>query len=584
MDLMQRKTSVAKAVAETSTSSANAIGQAYTRDIPSVRLSVAPAQQDAPEIRNIIKYQTAHTYGGRDPSVLKLLDAVYVENYPTDVLEFGPMVTPVQKRQWDQRPHGESDKQSRPSGTLVAMFSEHTGSVNRVVVSSDHLFFLTGSDDGSVKIWDCARLERNLAHRSRQTHKHAPDVKVTSLCFVENTHCFVSTGSDGSVHIVRVECVEISGSTTKYSKTKLLRQWQLPDPSSHAVWVAHFKADNQSILILATNTSQIIAIDIKTMTLLYTLDNPLHHGTPTCFCLDSEKHWLLLGTSHGVLDLWDLRFRMRLRAWGFPGASPIHRISLHPHYGSTSKDIDEQPQKPVCIAGGTGANEITVWDLNKAICLEVFRSLPSQATPIAAAASPSRLTPDTKPYTFQNIDATPSAKLLSRFTSTLPLASQTSTDRGIRALAVSTASPIPFLVAAGSDRKVHFWNLADLASSCVVSGLDAEEGNPSYATLGTPLQPKIHEERGVTRDQERERMKREVLNPQTGMPVGRQREGAARVEPREAIKPSRTTVIGEQQARLLRNHLDVVLDVAVVEFPTRMVVSVDRSGMVYVFS
>jgi WD40 repeat protein len=32
------------------------------------------------------------------------------------------------------------------------------------------MFFASGSDDGSVKIWDCQRLEKNIANRSRLTY------------------------------------------------------------------------------------------------------------------------------------------------------------------------------------------------------------------------------------------------------------------------------------------------------------------------------------------------------------------------------------------------------------------------------
>ncbi|CRK12289.1 hypothetical protein BN1723_017278, partial [Verticillium longisporum] len=88
--------------------------------------------------------------------------------------------------------------------------------------------------------------------------------------------------------------------------------------------------DASSVLMLATNRSRILAIDLRTMSLLYVLENPVHHGTPTCFCIDRKRNWLCVGTSHGVLDLWDLRFKMRLKGWGVPGKSAIHRVCVHP--------------------------------------------------------------------------------------------------------------------------------------------------------------------------------------------------------------------------------------------------------------
>lgn len=43
------------------------------------------------------------------------------------------------------------------------------------------------------------------------------------------------------------------------------------------------------------------------------------------------------------------------------------------------------------------------------------------------------------------------------------------------------------------------------------------------------------------------------------------------------------SVVSTQQQSMLRGHKDVITDVAVLEVPYGMVVSVDRSGMVYVW-
>src|SRR5690606_15033642 len=136
-------------------------------------------------------------------------------------------------------------------------------------------------DDGTVKIWDATRLEKNVATRARQTYRHGTGVKVRSLCFIENTHCFVSAANDGSIHIVKVDYSQTQTSS-KYGKLKRLRSYQLED-GEHVLWMEHFRAESQSILLLATNKSRIIALDLRTMTPAYILQNPVHHGTPTCF-------------------------------------------------------------------------------------------------------------------------------------------------------------------------------------------------------------------------------------------------------------------------------------------------------------
>src|SRR2546421_12308390 len=133
---------------------------------------------------------------------------------------FGPLVTPVSRRQAIKKSSGQNpDRPWRPEGMLVATFAEHTGPINRVAVAPDHAFFITGSDDGTVKVWDTARLERNVSHRSRQTHKHSAGAKVKSLCFIESTHSFVSSATDGSVQAVKVNYSPSAGAM-KYGKLK----------------------------------------------------------------------------------------------------------------------------------------------------------------------------------------------------------------------------------------------------------------------------------------------------------------------------------------------------------------------------
>jgi phosphoinositide-3-kinase, regulatory subunit 4 len=49
-------------------------------------------------------------------------------------------------------------------------------------------------------------------------------------------------------------------------------------------------------------------------------------------------------------------------------------------------------------------------------------------------------------------------------------------------------------------------------------------------------------------------------------------------------RPSRQAFISIQQEKLLKNHLDCVLDVALLENPYAMIVSVDRAGCINIFA
>ena len=558
INLLNRR-DTSKTVAETSTITANAFGKVdgpYTRE-----LSEGRSNDDTTKVTekqdSINPHIAGHTYGGNDPSVLRLLDSLASENYPYDIHDFGPLITPVSSKRHLVKKidsHGV-EKPWRPEGTLIATFGEHRGPINRVLPSPDHVFFITGSDDSTVKVWDTLRLERNLAYRSRQTYSHSAGAQVKCLCFVENTHTFVSGATDGTIKVVKVDYT-LSGDAPKYGRLRTVREYQLAY-GEHAVWLEHFKSDINSVLLLATNASRVIALDLRNMTVLYSLENPVHHGTPTCFCFDHKHDWLLLGTSHGVLDLWDLRFHLRLKAWGLAGGTPIHRLLVHPF---------RTHGRWVCVAGGTGQTEVTLWDIEKTECREVFR----------AGVTKSSGKDSFKAYDAWMVDEEEPEGMLGRFATAIDssVGGHSNPDKSIRALAVGVDFPddnkwegkYGFLLTGGADKKLRFWDATRLDASMVISGLDFEEDQPKYSTT--------HPTTSLTLNTERTSQQApSAPNAAAGPAPGK----------RSVVKQPRSTIISAQQQQLLRSHLDTIMDVALLEHPMGMTVSVDRMGCVYVF-
>ncbi|KAB5532595.1 hypothetical protein GE09DRAFT_1251390 [Coniochaeta sp. 2T2.1] len=559
-----------KSVPETGTTEANAFGEMegptahLTHGRPGFPTRPSYAT-DTSETAPAKKFKASHTYTGTDPSILKMLDAIYVDNYPHDIAEFGPLVTPITRNRLNNMAGAKPSEDGwKPKGRLVATFSEHVGAINRVIVSPDHVFFITAGDDGCVKVWDTSRLERNIAHRSRATHRHDLGAKALTLCFIENTHCFISCASDGMVHVVKVDTSNVGG-TVRYGKLRLLREYQLPD-GEFAVWCEHFKQDVNSVLVLATNKSRVLGIDLRTMTLLYVLENPVHHGTPTCFCVDRKRHWLCLGTSHGVLDLWDLRFKMRLKAWGVPGKSSIYRLSIHPIKGRG---------KWVCVSGGTGQGEVTVWDLERTLCREIYRVGGNKEGP--------------RGYDPWDVDEDKPEGMLGRFATNIEPATAGNADRGVRAMITGTAGTAEeqqqrdvrhaFMITGGSDKKLRFWDMARIENSTVFSGLQVDEGKPTFTASHPTAAMTLNTEKLP-----RQTSGSSVSSPSSaanGGSAGGGGGGSSSAKTRN--RPPRSTVISLQQQQLLRSHMDAVMDVAVIESPYTMTVSVDRSGVVFVF-
>ncbi|KAG4254779.1 VPS15 protein kinase [Fusarium proliferatum] len=494
-----------KSIAQTGTTDANAFGEV---EGPFAQTSAdQQASSEGNEGDTTGSRVSKHSYAGNDPSIQRMLDNMYVDNFPRDVIEFGPMVTPIKRSKASRASVQPGEEPWKPVGQLVATFSEHKSPINRVLPSPDHVFFITGGDDGTVRVWDTARLERNITHRSRQLHKHGDSTRVVALCFVENSHCFVSCASDGTVHVVKVDTVSAGG------------------------------------------VIRILGIDLRTMSLLYTLENPVHHGTPTCFCVDRKRNWLCVGTSHGVVDLWDLRFKMRLKGWGLPGKGSIYRICIHPTKGRG---------KWVCISGGTGHGEVTVWDLEKTVCREIYRTGGSKD--------------GLKAYEPWDVDEDKREGMLGRYATSIEPNEIANADRGVRAMVVGTATAEDsrdvrhaFIVTGGSDKRLRFWDLSRMESSFIYSGLSPDLPKPTYTTS--------HPTTALTLNMER--FPRQAPTAPNAGSGSRAKSSTAR--------PPRSTVISLQQQQLLQSHVDSILDVALLEFPYIMSVSVDRMGVVFVF-
>lgn len=294
------------------------------------------------------------------------------------------------------------------------------------------------------------------------------------------------------------------------------------------------------------------------MQVLYTLKNPVFHGTPTCFCIDRKHNWLILGTSHGVLDMWDLRFQLRLKAWGLPGSAPIHRVAVHPSKGRG---------KWVIVAGGTGHGELSVWDCEKSQCREVYR---------AGGGKDSG-----KGYESWNVEDESSEKMLTRFATSLTHlegggGGAGNVDRGVRAFVVGldvvedsqdTRQLPGFIISAGADKKIRFWNCAKVESSMIVSGLDAEETKPTFTTS--------HPTPTLTLNTERVLVPQGAVGPESAVTGGRGLVpgssagvgvsagggGSGKKATKASGRTPRSTVISMQQQQLLKSHLDSVLDV-----------------------
>lgn len=123
------------------------------------------------------------------------------------------------------------------------------------------MFFVSASDDGSVKIWDCMRLEKNVTNRSRATYS-SQGGKIKSLAILENSHSIAAGSDNGSIHIFRVEYAMKKDSTLhRYTGLSTVKNIDVTEGS--IVGLDHFNTDFQSLLVYATNKGKIHCWDLR---------------------------------------------------------------------------------------------------------------------------------------------------------------------------------------------------------------------------------------------------------------------------------------------------------------------------------
>jgi phosphoinositide-3-kinase regulatory subunit 4 len=333
------------------------------------------------------------TYEGTDPYILAHLEMVFLKNFRDRSGELGPRVGsgPASRKRGGKAsssgvaPTGtareaptsnSSGGSRRPEGKLVAYFNEHTGPITAIAVSPDHAFFASGSEDGTVKIWDTARLEKNVTSRSRTTYS-AHSGQITALIALESTHCFVSTAADGSLHVWRVDLS--SASLPRYGKPRLISNFQLSTPGEYVVSLLQSSSDSPSAkLILGTSHSRITILDLRTMQVLQALKNPSHFGPITCMCRDKQGIWLLAGTLGGSMVLWDLRFGLLVKSWrvgsrGRPYGSALVKVTecrLHPSKGRGRWVMISYEEQS--LAKTSTQTLIETWDIDRGVVVESY--------------------------------------------------------------------------------------------------------------------------------------------------------------------------------------------------------------------
>ncbi|KAL3903790.1 MAG: hypothetical protein SGILL_010314, partial [Bacillariaceae sp.] len=106
----------------------------------------------------------------------------------------------------------------------------HTAPIMRLAVSHDQSFFVTGSHDGSCRVWETEKAEKSNGVLESSLTYSVPSAaagvrapRVNDLVMLEGSHSVATGASDGSVNVWRVDLVSSSTSTVVESSRDMRR-------------------------------------------------------------------------------------------------------------------------------------------------------------------------------------------------------------------------------------------------------------------------------------------------------------------------------------------------------------------------
>ena len=270
-----------------------------------------------------------------------------------------------------------------------------------------------------------------MTNRSRMTfNKSEGQIKTLTFCESSQSIAFVADkGDSGILNVFRIE----TGGPHKYT---MLHSSDLPvETDGMVVDLSYLDHYSQNTLVYTTVHGYIIGRDLRTNMECWRLQNDPKQGLVTTFDVHPNRSWMVLGTSNGTMVCWDMRFHLPVTSITHPTAARCRRLLIDPTKSST------------IISSMQGNNEVSFWDLETG----------SRQKTLWASTAP-------------------------------PLSQTKATNHSVNGLYFGKTDSNSFLLAAGSDMRVRYWDLDYAANSQLITGAASDPPqNPTAVSYRSRL-------------------------------------------------------------------------------------------------
>uniref|UniRef100_A0A2M4B9Q5 non-specific serine/threonine protein kinase n=1 Tax=Anopheles marajoara TaxID=58244 RepID=A0A2M4B9Q5_9DIPT len=319
------------------------------------------------------------------------------------------------------------------TGSPIAHLQEHKAAVSRLAALKPQAgpLFASASIDGTVRLWDCNKLDgQQSVNRSRQSYHARTPLHAVAAC--DAGQSLAVAGRDGTLLLLKID--------TNSSKMALAQARHL-EPELHQRTLQLGEADEdgpvvemhpldqgaQSVIVYATLYGSLVGWDIRMPEpQAWRLQSDLRNGVITTFCIDPTSSWLTVGTSSGRHICWDLRFRLPIAEIKHPNDARVRRVSHHPTESSW------------LVSALQGNNEVSVWNIETGHRQQTFWASPNP-----------------------------------------PLSNSSASTQCVCAMVQGVVDGRPFLLTGGADQRIRYWDPTNV-ENCAMIVPSARDHSPLY--------------------------------------------------------------------------------------------------------
>ncbi|KAJ3695547.1 hypothetical protein LUZ60_000924 [Juncus effusus] len=261
----------------------------------------------------------------------------------------------------------------RPRGVLVAHLQEHRSAVNDVAVSNDQAFFVTASDDSTVKIWDTRKLEKDISFRSRLTYGLSGGARGLCVDLVRGPGAQVVAGSsDGTLHLFSVDYVSrgLGSVVERYSGITDVKKKDINE--GPILSLVNCSSLTNNTVMFSTRQCGIHIWDVRSNSDSWKFKSGPDDGPVSSLSVGQCGNWFVSGSARGVMTLWDFRFLVPVNTWRYSAVCPVEKICLFVNNQGNNSAANCVARPLVYVAAGV--NEVSLWNAENGSCHQVFRT------------------------------------------------------------------------------------------------------------------------------------------------------------------------------------------------------------------